>query len=214
MGDRIGRSKVEGRRSKVEGRRSKVEGRRSKVEGRRSKVEGRRSKVSRAALLVAADGDYLGQLAAEFQDAGWRPSCARNVEEARKLARAELPSIVVTELLLGERNGLALIADLRKDFPRAQLVLLTAHFSARLHRDALAAGATACLRRPTVVAKILRALSEGSVAGRLKSLALIEREAIDRTLDECDGNISEAARRLNVPRRTLQRKLAKNRPSR
>jgi two-component system response regulator RegA len=32
-------------------------------------------------------------------------------------------------------------------------------------------------------------------------------------LSECDGNVSETARRLNMHRRTLQRKLAK-RPAR
>ncbi|MFA7321921.1 MAG: helix-turn-helix domain-containing protein, partial [Dokdonella sp.] len=32
---------------------------------------------------------------------------------------------------------------------------------------------------------------------------------IQRVLTECEGNISEAARRLGLHRRTLQRKLAK-----
>ncbi|MCB1571587.1 MAG: helix-turn-helix domain-containing protein, partial [Xanthomonadales bacterium] len=40
-------------------------------------------------------------------------------------------------------------------------------------------------------------------------LKRLEWEHIQRVLTECEGNISEAARRLGLHRRTLQRKLAK-----
>ena len=40
-------------------------------------------------------------------------------------------------------------------------------------------------------------------------LRRLEWEHIQRVLAECDGNISEAARRLGLHRRTLQRKLSK-----
>ncbi|HMP80179.1 MAG TPA: helix-turn-helix domain-containing protein [Pirellulaceae bacterium] len=35
---------------------------------------------------------------------------------------------------------------------------------------------------------------------------------MQRVLADCKGNISEAARRLDIPRRTLQRKLKKMAP--
>lgn len=41
------------------------------------------------------------------------------------------------------------------------------------------------------------------------SLARVEWEHIQRVLTDCDGNISEAARRLGLHRRSLQRKLGK-----
>ena len=41
------------------------------------------------------------------------------------------------------------------------------------------------------------------------SLARVEWEHMQRVLDDCDGNISEAARRLGLHRRSLQRKLQK-----
>jgi two-component system response regulator RegA len=41
-------------------------------------------------------------------------------------------------------------------------------------------------------------------------LRRLEWEHIQRTLRECDGNISETARRLGMHRRTLQRKLGKH----
>jgi two-component system response regulator RegA len=44
------------------------------------------------------------------------------------------------------------------------------------------------------------------------SLAEAQWEHIQRVLADSGGNISEAARRLDIPRRTLQRKLKKNAP--
>lgn len=44
------------------------------------------------------------------------------------------------------------------------------------------------------------------------SLARTEWEHINRVLADCDGNISETAKRLGIHRRTLQRKLYKYPP--
>ena len=44
------------------------------------------------------------------------------------------------------------------------------------------------------------------------SLARAEWEHIQRVLADCDGNISESARRLGIHRRSLQRKLQKYPP--
>ena len=45
------------------------------------------------------------------------------------------------------------------------------------------------------------------------SLARLEWEHINRVLAECDGNISAAAKKLGIHRRTLQRKLYKYPPN-
>ena len=46
------------------------------------------------------------------------------------------------------------------------------------------------------------------------SLARAEWEHIQRVLTDCEGNISETARRLGIHRRSLQRKLQKFPPMR
>ena len=53
---------------------------------------------------------------------------------------------------------------------------------------------------------------EGGVeeaAAETPSLARVEWEHIQRVLTDCDGNITKAAERLGIHRRSLQRKLAK-----
>jgi len=51
--------------------------------------------------------------------------------------------------------------------------------------------------------------AEVSPAALPLSVKRLEWEHMQKILLECDGNVSEAARRLNMHRRTLQRKLAK-----
>ncbi len=46
----------------------------------------------------------------------------------------------------------------------------------------------------------------------MPSLKRVEWEHLQRVLADTGGNISEAARRLGIERRTLQRKLFKNPP--
>ena len=48
----------------------------------------------------------------------------------------------------------------------------------------------------------------------MQSLHRLEWVHIQRALSDCDGNISAAARRLGIHRRSLQRKLSKVPPVR
>ncbi len=53
----------------------------------------------------------------------------------------------------------------------------------------------------------VRGDADSAEFGRVPSLAQVEWEHIQRVLADCDGNISAAARKLGIHRRTLQRKL-------
>ena len=58
-----------------------------------------------------------------------------------------------------------------------------------------------------------RAAPDGPAEIDTPSLARAEWEHIQRVLADCGGNVSEAARRLGIHRRSLQRKLQKYPPS-
>jgi len=86
--------------------------------------------------------------------------------------------------------------------------------------DAVRAGAVNFLSKPADADDILMAFQrgeqptvpEGGLAFPAPSLARNEWEHIHRVLADCGGNISEAARRLGIHRRSLQRKLRKRAP--
>jgi two-component system response regulator RegA len=82
-------------------------------------------------------------------------------------------------------------------------------------------GAVNYLTKPADADEILAALQLGETSeaspsppGEPLSLARAEWEHINHVLLSVSGNISEAARRLGLHRRSLQRKLAKYPPSR
>jgi len=81
--------------------------------------------------------------------------------------------------------------------------------------DAMRRGAWNYLAKPFDLALLLSAFEDApdpapaDVAPAPMALQRLAWEHIQRVLSDCDGNVSEAARRLGVDRRTLQRRLAK-----
>ncbi len=98
--------------------------------------------------------------------------------------------------------------------------MLTGYGSIATAVDAVKLGATQYLPKPADADEILAALTrddEGDGEATVQefpapSLARAEWEHIQRVLSDCGGNVSEAARRLGMHRRSLQLKLRKNPP--
>ena len=96
-------------------------------------------------------------------------------------------------------------------------MVLTGYGSIATAVEAMKLGATHYLAKPADADEILAALGRsGDAAGRpptptpaRPSLARAEWEHIHRVLADCGGNVSEAARRLGIHRRSLQRKLSR-----
>ena len=83
--------------------------------------------------------------------------------------------------------------------------------------EAVRTGADHYLSKPVDVDQILAAHSaRGQAAGQAEtavpSLARVEWEHIQRVLTDAGGNVSLAAKRLGIHRRSLQRKLSKYPP--
>jgi two-component system response regulator RegA len=98
-----------------------------------------------------------------------------------------------------------------------RILLLTGYASIATAVEAIKRGADDYLAKPVdadAVAAALRAAADtvaqgAAVSNDAPSLKRLEWEHIQRVLAECGGNVSVAARRLGLHRRTLQRKLAK-----
>jgi two-component system response regulator RegA len=93
--------------------------------------------------------------------------------------------------------------------------MLTGYASVATAVEAIKLGAVHYLTKPADADEILAALhkDEGdasiSVSDNPLTVKRLEWEHLQKVLNECDGNISAAARKLRMHRRTLQRKLAK-----
>jgi len=119
------------------------------------------------------------------------------------------------------KSGLEVVKEAKKIHPDMAIVVLTGYGSIATATEAIRLGADSYLPKPADVDEILCAFSgaaELEPLGRdndfeTPSLARAEWEHINRVLTDCNGNISEAAKRLGLHRRTLQRKLYKYAPN-
>jgi two-component system response regulator RegA len=171
-------------------------------------------------LLIVDDDHVLrGRLAVAFRDRGFEVHTAANYDEAIALARRESPELALVDLKMPGRSGLELVRDLKEIDPATRIVVLTGYGSIATALDAVRVGASHYISKPADVDDVLLAFARGEgppmpveVDYTSPSLARAEWEHINRVLSDCDGNVSLAARRLKVHRRSLQRKLQKDPP--
>jgi two-component system response regulator RegA len=174
-----------------------------------------------ATILIVDDDDVLrDRLARAFRDRGLETLTAGGFDEAMALARAESPELAVVDLRMPGRSGLELVRELHALDAATKVVVLTGYGSIATAIEAMRLGATHYLPKPADADDVLAAFTRGrapsidapTIPPEAPSLARAEWEHINRVLDDCDGNISEAARRLGLHRRSLQRKLQKYPP--
>jgi two-component system response regulator RegA len=182
---------------------------------------GRHPEVVAPSILIVDDDRVLRErLARAFGDRGFQAFIAGGFDEAMAYARAESPERAVVDLRMPGRTGLELIEALKTLDPEIKIVVLTGYGSIATAIEAMRLGATYYLPKPADADAILAAFARGSAppsvvpppAPEAPSLARAEWEHINRVLSDCGGNVSEAARRLGLHRRSLQRKLQKYPP--
>lgn len=169
-------------------------------------------------LLIDDDETFARVLARALGTRGFEVSVAHHAAGALALLRREHPAYAVLDLKLGSDNGLALIPQLLAITPQLRILLLTGYASIATAVEAIKRGAHDYLAKPVDADAIVRALRDddgepepvASGGEHAPPLRRLEWEHIQRVLVESEGNISEAARRLGLHRRTLQRKLAKH----
>lgn len=168
-------------------------------------------------LLVDDDQVYRHRLARAFTDRGYDVREAGSYDEALKLAAEDSPEMAVVDLRMPGKSGLELVRDLKAQDPMTKIVMVTGYGSISTAVDAMRLEATYYLPKPADADEILDAFARGQAPPLsaptpdhpAPSLARAEYEHIQRVLSDCLGNVSEAARRLGMHRRSLQRKLNK-----
>lgn len=167
-------------------------------------------------LLVDDDETLRERLARAFRDRGYAVRTAGDYEAAMVLARQEAPDLAVVDLKMPGRSGLEVVRDLVALDAGVEVVVLTGYGSIPTAVDAVKLGAVEYLQKPATADMILAAFERapGTEVGEYDppSLGRAEWEHIQRVMSDCGNNVSKAARRLGMHRRTLQRKLAKHPP--
>ncbi len=175
--------------------------------------------VQDARLLIVEDDDALAaSLRRSFERRGWRVERANDLASVQGLLDAYAPTHAVVDLKLANGDsGLACVQALHRHDAAMAIVVLTGYASIATAVEAIKLGARHYLAKPAntddIEAAFCRAEGETELAltNRATSIKTLEWERIHETLADTGFNISETARRLGMHRRTLARKLEKQR---
>jgi two-component system, response regulator RegA len=174
-------------------------------------------------LLVDDDDTFRERMAKALHARGYSVRTAGAAGTALELARREPPELAVIDLRMPDQSGLELVRDLALLDAGIRIIMLTGYGSIATAVDAVRLGAQQYVTKPIDADELIAAFEragqppvlspiQGETEFATPSLARNEWEHIQRVLSDCGGNISEAARRLGLHRRSLQRKLNKYPP--
>lgn len=169
----------------------------------------------RLLVIVEDDDAFARTLRRSFERRGYAVLTAASHEALVALLADHRPGYAVVDLKLGGASGLICVQTLRASDAHMRIVVLTGFASIATAVEAIKLGASHYLAKPSNTDDIEAAFAredgnaEAPIDGRASSIKTVEWEHIHQTLVETDFNISEAARRLGMHRRTLARKLEK-----
>ncbi|MGJ5201920.1 response regulator transcription factor [Bradyrhizobium sp. HKCCYLR20261] len=171
--------------------------------------------IERSLLIVEDDDGFARTLKRSFERRGYEAVIAASLEEVDDIIKDRAFGYAVVDLKLGGASGLVCVEKLHAHDPEMLIVVLTGFASIATAVEAIKLGACHYLAKPSNTDDIEEAFrkAEGNaqvaLPERSTSIKTLEWERIHQTLIDTDFNISEAARRLGMHRRTLARKLEK-----
>ncbi len=123
----------------------------------------------------------------------------------------------IVDMRLKDGSGLELIKKIREISPNTKALLLTGYGNIATAVAAIKSGAIDYLPKPAEIDQIFDALTNSKEIlppppENPMTADRIRWEHIQRVFAQCNGNVSETARRLRMHRRTLQRILNKHAP--
>ena len=169
----------------------------------------------RSLLIVEDDEGFARTLKRSFERRGYEAVIAASLDEMEAVLKEASFGYAVVDLKLGGSSGLVCVEKLHAHDPDMLIVVLTGFASIATAVEAIKLGACHYLAKPSNTDDIEEAFRKAqgnaqvALAERSTSIKTLEWERIHQTLIETDFNISEAARRLGMHRRTLARKLEK-----
>lgn len=168
-------------------------------------------------LIVDDDDAFRSALGAAMARRGFAVALARDGAEAVETASHTVFEYALVDMRMAGMGGIETVQKLRAIDDGTRIVVLTGFGTIANAVDAMKVGAFDYLAKPVDAAgceRALQGLRAVPAEGPLPSLERVEWEYLQRVVSECSGNLSEAARRLGMHRRSLQRKLGRNPPLR
>ncbi len=173
--------------------------------------------ADRTLLIVDDDKPFAERLGRAMAARGFETHVATSVAEALAALQATPPGFAVIDLKLADGSGLDVMKTLKELRPEARAIILTGYGAIATAVVAVKLGAFDYLAKPVNADEIVAALTSAKLdeidnPEHPMSADRVRWEHIQRVYENCEHNVSETARQLNMHRRTLQRILAKRAP--
>lgn len=130
-------------------------------------------------LLVEDDEKLRSAVARDLAHRGFEVTAVNSVEDALSRLRQRGFDVLLTDLRMGERDGIDLLAELPDVAPRTPAILMSAFASARDHQRAIELGAVQVLCKPFTSLELAQAIRqamecETGFRGNLHGVSLVD----------------------------------------
>jgi len=165
-------------------------------------------------VLVVDDDERILAMYRRCFDATWSVHCAGTVPIAQAIAKHTRLDAAILDLHVGSGSSIPLLRALRSTSRELRIMVVSGYLTTDTTVVAVQAGADVVVDKPIRPRDVMRRLMTARPADiDLADTPTLE-EAIEshiaRVYSDCDGNVSETARRLGIYRSSLQRRLRRN----
>lgn len=147
-------------------------------------------------------------------DAGWEVHCASSVSSAAAIAKQRRLDAAILDLHVGTASSIPLLRTLRTAYPQLRIMVVSGYLTTNTTVITVQAGADVVVDKPIRPRDVLTRLLTGAPRdidlGDTPTLDEAIESHIARVYSDCEGNISETARRLGIYRSSLQRRLRRS----
>jgi DNA-binding response OmpR family regulator len=117
--------------------------------------------VSRLRVLVVDDEEQVRSMLVEaLEDRGYEVESAIHGGEAIRLLHAAPFDLVISDIVMPDKDGLELLVHIRRNFPTLQVIIISAPDNELYMRTARGLGATRVLCKPFTIDEMSSAVAE------------------------------------------------------
>jgi two-component system response regulator RegA len=165
-------------------------------------------------VLVVDDDERILTMYKRCFDAGWKVHSAATLTDALTLAETERFDAAVLDLHIGASSSIPVLRALRAAQPQIRIMVVSGYLTTETTVIVVQSGADVVVDKPIRPREVMkRLLGDGADDINLGDTPTLE-EAIEshiaRVYSDCEGNVSETARRLGIYRSSLQRRLRRS----
>lgn len=134
-------------------------------------------------LIVDDDEPHAQAVAESLQRVGYECTAVNSGAQGAQLIESDNFDVIVTDLMMDDVDGLAILRKTKEDLPDAEVILLTGHASVQSALAAGQGGASMYLTKPLDINELRSAVKKASTRMRL----LRRNAELNRRLDEKFG---------------------------